>query len=600
MINPEEFVPNERLRRARLLKGWSQAELAEQVGTSFEMVSRWERGVTVPSPHYRKRLYTVLGKTAEELGLIRDLADPFTPPPSPLVLLASSHADAEKAIVSHLKTTLQGRGSALWNSRQFGRQGTENARAVLHEVVRAAQVILVIVSPEARSSRHVRDAFEMARIYQRPVCGIWIEGEHWEHCLPEGHVELAALIDARQRDTPAMLEETAKALEQVRLASPNGAEVAHPSLPGISTEAIPPANQPMEIHVLTHPSGQPAEFVSPQIQVAEVVPPPGHSLELTTTARPMPTALPQLATAPLPSNRIGHSRVKVSLLIGLAILVIVGGLLGSLSLLTHFGLLGMHSGPSTLTPVRGGTWIDEFNNDIDSLIPNTGFLAGSNTLVDNALYLPLYYGDDGTGIIYPGAATEVPSVQNGGISADARTWTFHLKSHLVWSDGQPFDARDVDYTWKFWADPRLGAAYTAGVNQIASADISADHLTITFHLKRAYVPFLQFWVNGFAAPLPAHHFGEMAPKDVLKSPDLLNPQVVSGPFLMKESVPGDHFTLVRNPRFYRAREGLPYLDRVIFRIRDDQNIGLKDLQAGSITSAYRGQWLGKRSRRCAC
>jgi len=92
----------------------------------------------------------------------------------------------------------------------------------------------------------------------------------------------------------------------------------------------------------------------------------------------------------------------------------------------------------------------------------------------------------------------------------------------------------------------------------------------------------------------------MAPKDVLKSPDLLNPQVVSGPFLMKESVPGDHFTLVRNPRFYRAREGLPYLDRVIFRIRDDQNIGLKDLQAGSITSAYRGQWLGKRSRRCAC
>ena len=81
MMNPEEVVPNERLRRARLLKGWSQAELAEQVGTSFEMVSRWERGVTVPSPRYRKRLYAVLGKTAEELGLIRDLMAPFTPPP---------------------------------------------------------------------------------------------------------------------------------------------------------------------------------------------------------------------------------------------------------------------------------------------------------------------------------------------------------------------------------------------------------------------------------------------------------------------------------------------------------------------------------------
>ena len=48
-----EFAPNDRLRWARNLKGWSQAELAEQVGTSFEMVSRWERGVTVPSPYYR-------------------------------------------------------------------------------------------------------------------------------------------------------------------------------------------------------------------------------------------------------------------------------------------------------------------------------------------------------------------------------------------------------------------------------------------------------------------------------------------------------------------------------------------------------------------
>ena len=54
MRYPEEFVPNERLRRARSLKGWSQAELAEQVGTSFEMVSRWERGVTVPSHYYRE------------------------------------------------------------------------------------------------------------------------------------------------------------------------------------------------------------------------------------------------------------------------------------------------------------------------------------------------------------------------------------------------------------------------------------------------------------------------------------------------------------------------------------------------------------------
>src|SRR5215470_5766301 len=102
MMSSEEFIPNERLRRVRSLKGWSQAELAEQVGTSFEMVSRWERGVTVPSPYYRERLCAVLGKTAEELGLVRDRKDSLTLPPSPLVLLASSHEDAERVIVSHL------------------------------------------------------------------------------------------------------------------------------------------------------------------------------------------------------------------------------------------------------------------------------------------------------------------------------------------------------------------------------------------------------------------------------------------------------------------------------------------------------------------
>jgi transcriptional regulator with XRE-family HTH domain len=251
-MHSEEFVPNERLRRARTLKGWSQAELAEQVGTSFEMVSRWERGITVPSPHYRKRLCTVIGQTAEELGLVRDLKNPFTPPSSPFVLLASSHADGEKAIVSHLKTALEERGITLWSSRQHGKQRNGNAQATLHEVIHAAHAILVVISPQARASRHMREALEMARRYQRLVCGVWIEGEHWQHCLPEGHVELAALIDARERDTPAMLEETAIALEQVRLASPNGTEAAQSSIPDTPTEGVPFANLPTGMHLSTN------------------------------------------------------------------------------------------------------------------------------------------------------------------------------------------------------------------------------------------------------------------------------------------------------------------------------------------------------------
>src|SRR5213078_4439059 len=124
-------------------------------------------------------------------------------------------------------------------------------------------------------------------------------------------------------------------------------------------------------------------------------------------------------------------------------------------------------------------------------------------------------------------------------------------------------------------------AFTQGLNLISSADVSSDHLSITFHLKRPFAPFLaDLWVDGLLAPLPAHHFNSMAPQDILKSPDNLNPKVVSGPFMMAESVPGDHYTLVRNPRSYRHSEGLPYLDKLVLRSAADQDATLKDLQAG--------------------
>ena len=276
-------------------------------------------------------------------------------------------------------------------------------------------------------------------------------------------------------------------------------------------------------------------------------------------------------------------RMSAALLIGLVVLVIAGGVLGSVSLLAHFGVIGAHSASTAPVPVRGGTWTEDAY-DPDSLLPN----LGDGNWLDQALYLPLFY-EDAQGFVHPGAAREIPNVHNGGISADATTWTFRLRPGLVWSDGQPYDARDVDFTWKLWLNPSFGASFpngATGFELIRSAGVSADHLSITFHLKQAYAPFLSNWVDGYLAPLPAHHFSRMAPQAIAKSPDLLNPQVVSGPFMVAESVPGHYYTLVRNPRYYLAREGLPYLDKVVLRTGTaDQNAILKELQGGTITAA---------------
>jgi parallel beta-helix repeat protein len=232
IMSVEERVPNERLRHARSLKGWSQAKLAEEVGTSFEMVSRWERGVTIPTLYFRTQLCEALGMTAEELGLAHAANELLAIPTSPFVFLASSYADSEKAVVTRIKAMLQKRGIMLLGSRHIGRQGLEQPRKALGEAIRAAQIILLIVSPEARSSRHVREALEISRMYRRPICAIWIEGENWQECLPSDEQELPIAIDARSSDDePCLFEELVTHLQQ------------RMSIPDTNTAIVPEVSQ---------------------------------------------------------------------------------------------------------------------------------------------------------------------------------------------------------------------------------------------------------------------------------------------------------------------------------------------------------------------
>jgi transcriptional regulator with XRE-family HTH domain len=215
----EESSANERLRRARLLKGWTQSDLAEALGTDFETVSRWERGITMPSPYYLGQLARVLGKSAEELGLLPDVTAPFTTSALPGVFLASAYADANSEFVIRLKGDLQSRGLSMWSSRTVKKHGGENKKRVLQEAIRAANLLLLIVSPQAPSSRHVHDVLQLAKIYGRRVCAVWIEGEHWQECLPRDCSELSTTIDARKGYEESVLNEIVATLEKASLPS---------------------------------------------------------------------------------------------------------------------------------------------------------------------------------------------------------------------------------------------------------------------------------------------------------------------------------------------------------------------------------------------
>ena len=63
------------LKVERELHGWSQAKVAEAVGTNVRTVIRWEQGQSVPYPYYREQLCTLFGKNARELGLLVEEGD---------------------------------------------------------------------------------------------------------------------------------------------------------------------------------------------------------------------------------------------------------------------------------------------------------------------------------------------------------------------------------------------------------------------------------------------------------------------------------------------------------------------------------------------
>ena len=271
--------------------------------------------------------------------------------------------------------------------------------------------------------------------------------------------------------------------------------------------------------------------------------------------------------------------LKLSLSVGMLLMLLLSACGGTTTTTTT------STTPTAGTPVKGGTWIDDLYEDTTSVIPN-GSSQTYAYLLEQAIWAPLFVGDP-KGNINAGLASEVPSLANGDISPDLKTWTFKLRPNLVWSDGQPLNADDVNYTWKLWTGKsKFTPASTVGFNLIKSTDVSADKLSIIFHLSAGFEPFLSQWTDSGFAPMPAHIFSSIPDDQILKSAQNLKPTVSSGPFIMSESVHGDHYTVVRNPKYYLAAQGFPYLDKVVFRIVTNQDTILSDFQSGSITSSW--------------
>lgn len=181
---------------------------------------------------------------------------------------------------------------------------------------------------------------------------------------------------------------------------------------------------------------------------------------------------------------------------------------------------------------------------------------------------------DPQGNYAPGLAAEVPTVANGGISADGLTITYKLKSGVTWSDGDPLTSKDVKFTWDLIMDPANKVNSQTGYNQIASIE-TPDDTTVVVKFKQLYAAALSLF-SIQAAVLPAHVL-EGKPLDGAAFNRL--PEG-TGPFIISEWKSADSIILDRNPKYREA--GKPNLDRIVFKIIPSNEVGSAQIRTGEI------------------
>ncbi len=187
--------------------------------------------------------------------------------------------------------------------------------------------------------------------------------------------------------------------------------------------------------------------------------------------------------------------------------------------------------------------------------------------------------DDKNNLV-PYLATEIPSADNGGVSADGLTITWKLKPCIFWSDGTPITSKDMAATWKAWVDPTNNPISRAGLDQITGID-TPDEQTAVIHFKALYPPWpIIFDVGPNNMPSGFMPASVVEGKTALeKDPAMHSPTWSGGPFAIKEWVAGDHLTLVRNPNFAGDK---PKLDSIYIKFVPDPETGLAALKTGDV------------------
>jgi peptide/nickel transport system substrate-binding protein len=160
------------------------------------------------------------------------------------------------------------------------------------------------------------------------------------------------------------------------------------------------------------------------------------------------------------------------------------------------------------------------------------------------------------------------------VSSDGKTYTFHLKPGVKFSDGTPLTSKDVVFSFNLYKDhtefPYMNT-YTTNFETIEATDDSTVVLTLT-----APVPSIEY-LTTFLYILPEHVWSAYSGEKV---GEFENSEMIgSGPFILIDYAQGEYVHFKKNPDFY---DGSPKVDEVVFQTFKNQDALVQAIKTGQV------------------
>ena len=168
---------------------------------------------------------------------------------------------------------------------------------------------------------------------------------------------------------------------------------------------------------------------------------------------------------------------------------------------------------------------------------------------------------DPNGNMVPYLAADIPTVGNGGVSADLDSITWSLRDDILWSDGTPLTAADVVFSGEFCMNPDTGCTQLTNFENVSSIEALDDYtVRVNFGARQPfpYGPFV-----GYVSPIiQKAQFEQCMGVAALECTESFMP-IGTGPFMVEEFRTNDVTTYAANPH-YRV-EGQPRFARAVIK-----------------------------------